>query len=466
MGVLGQQDLTSGIENVRRFGPRVPSNIAPNGQVVGDLWYDISVLTLKAWNGSAWVGVASGNAPILDAGLELYQNSSTPFIDFHRAANPAGDSNADFSVRLILGGASRMDMQTAADGLVYSFSGAYAGHKFWRWIRMQTAGEGLFHESYGTGFEFDSFPHTYADTHFRAANSRMGNWVSDGNYGGFGHRNYGPADGTAFGFMQGSGGQVYIGANTNLNLRINGNDRFNYQDDRLYLNYQNGQNICALIIDRTSASAWGHCLRLATQSGGTDGPKISFWSAPLAKTYSLGVINGGLPKFAIMENGGDGNIGSTEGGHLHTIFGNEVRWPAAGLPNLTGNTAIIATGSWQLGYLASSSRYKENIVDASHGFDNPVFSLRTVRFNWKESKVADAVVVNERSPEGVMGIIAEEAAEIASDLAIWGNDDPGTDDDERWITGINNDRLIAYLVDAVQCLKSEIELLRSVKNGS
>lgn len=101
MGVLGQQDLTSGIDNVRRFGPRVPSNTSPNGQVIGDLWYDMSVLTLKAWNGSAWVGVASGNAPIYDSGLELYQSASTPFIDFHRAANPAGDGNADYSVRLI-----------------------------------------------------------------------------------------------------------------------------------------------------------------------------------------------------------------------------------------------------------------------------------------------------------------------------------------------------------------------------
>jgi hypothetical protein len=101
MGVLGQQDLNSGVENVRRFGPRVPSNTAPNGQVVGDLWYDISVLTLKAWNGTAWVGVASGNAPIYDAGLELYQSAGTPFIDFHRAGSPAGDSNADYNVRLI-----------------------------------------------------------------------------------------------------------------------------------------------------------------------------------------------------------------------------------------------------------------------------------------------------------------------------------------------------------------------------
>lgn len=406
----------------------------------------------------------ASSGAVIYTGVELYQSGSTPYIDFHNAANPVGDSNADFSARIILAGASRMDMQTAADGLVYSFSNAYAGHKFWRWIRMQTAGEGLYHESYGTGFYFDSFPHTYNDTHFRAGNSRIGNWVSDGSYGGFGHQNFGPSHGSYFGFMQGASGQIYIGAQTNINLRINGNDRFNYQDDRLYLNYQNNNNICRLIIDAPSNNSWGHILRLATQSGGQDGPKISFWAAAVSKTYSVGVLSGGTPKFGVFENGGDGNIGSTEGGFLYSIWGNEIRFPAAGLASLTGNTAIIATGSWQLGYLASSSRYKDNIVTATHGGENPIFKLRPVRFTWREDKVFEACEVNERCPEGVMGLIAEEAAAIAPDLAIWGNDDPGVDGDERWITGIHQDRMIGYLVDAIQHLKEEIETLKQGKN--
>jgi len=60
MGVLGQQDLGSGVaDNVRRFGPRVPSNTAPNGQVIGDLWYDMVVGALKVWDGTNWVPVGS-----------------------------------------------------------------------------------------------------------------------------------------------------------------------------------------------------------------------------------------------------------------------------------------------------------------------------------------------------------------------------------------------------------------------
>lgn len=41
-----------------------------------------------------------GNPEFRD-GLELYHPSSTPYVDFHRATSPAGDSNADYDVRLI-----------------------------------------------------------------------------------------------------------------------------------------------------------------------------------------------------------------------------------------------------------------------------------------------------------------------------------------------------------------------------
>lgn len=40
---------------------------------------------------------------VISPGLELYHPSSTPFIDFHKAASPGGDSNADFSWRIIAG---------------------------------------------------------------------------------------------------------------------------------------------------------------------------------------------------------------------------------------------------------------------------------------------------------------------------------------------------------------------------
>jgi hypothetical protein len=43
-------------------------------------------------------------------GLELYNPTSTPYIDFHRAANAAGDSNADYNVRLINNAANQLEL--------------------------------------------------------------------------------------------------------------------------------------------------------------------------------------------------------------------------------------------------------------------------------------------------------------------------------------------------------------------
>ena len=63
-----------------------------------------TVLVLQTGNSFVVIGKATtstyGNPEFRD-GLELYQSASTPYIDFHQAASPAGDSNADYNVRLI-----------------------------------------------------------------------------------------------------------------------------------------------------------------------------------------------------------------------------------------------------------------------------------------------------------------------------------------------------------------------------
>lgn len=115
MALLGSQGSSPGENtNIRRMGPRQPAPDAPNGPIKGDLWYDTGALALKAWNGTAWVGVASGSSPVSDAGLELYQASSTPYIDFHRAVNPAGDGYADFDMRLINAGNEQLRLYSSA----------------------------------------------------------------------------------------------------------------------------------------------------------------------------------------------------------------------------------------------------------------------------------------------------------------------------------------------------------------
>jgi hypothetical protein len=118
--------LRSGSDNSRndngtlRTGARRTGPTPPNGETVGDLWYDTSVKALKVWNGASWFSVGGegtyANTSRFDEGLELYQPSSTPYIDFHRGANPAGDSNADYSIRLMNDSNDRLSIYAGGGG--------------------------------------------------------------------------------------------------------------------------------------------------------------------------------------------------------------------------------------------------------------------------------------------------------------------------------------------------------------
>ena len=46
--------LSKNVDGVIRSGARRPGPTAPNGEVVGDLWYNTATLTLMVWNGTAW----------------------------------------------------------------------------------------------------------------------------------------------------------------------------------------------------------------------------------------------------------------------------------------------------------------------------------------------------------------------------------------------------------------------------
>lgn len=55
---LGNKTSLSKNDNgTLRVGNRLPSDIAPKGEVIGDLWYDTTVNTLKAWNGTQWIAI-------------------------------------------------------------------------------------------------------------------------------------------------------------------------------------------------------------------------------------------------------------------------------------------------------------------------------------------------------------------------------------------------------------------------
>lgn len=56
MPLLEPGNLNSGY---RRVGARRPGATEPNGQIIGDLWYDTSLSVLNVWNGTAWVEINS-----------------------------------------------------------------------------------------------------------------------------------------------------------------------------------------------------------------------------------------------------------------------------------------------------------------------------------------------------------------------------------------------------------------------
>lgn len=52
----------------------------------------------------------SGAGAYVTPGLDIYHPGSSPFVDFHRAADPVGDSNADYSVRIVNDEASALSL--------------------------------------------------------------------------------------------------------------------------------------------------------------------------------------------------------------------------------------------------------------------------------------------------------------------------------------------------------------------
>jgi hypothetical protein len=88
--------------------------------------------------------------------------------------------------------------------------------------------------------------------------------------------------------------------------------------------------------------------------------------------------------------------------------------------------------------------------------------MKVVRFNWHEDHVINGAEINAMHPTGVAGLIAEDVAAVAKDAAIYAgandHDCPrGEGIEEGDAIGIDNDRMIAYLVDAVQYLYAKAE---------
>ena len=107
---------------------------------------------------------------------------------------------------------------------------------------------------------------------------------------------------------------------------------------------------------------------------------------------------------------------------------------------VTGAAAIISAGN-QLGVLASSERFKENIVPMA---DNPIMQLRPVNFTYKEGE--------DKSKQ--YGLIAEEVYKLMPELVVL--------DKEGLPFTVNYHLMPAILLNEIQKLRKEVNSLRGI----
>lgn len=81
-----------------------------------------------------------GAGQLFNTGLELYQNAGTPYVDFHHAADPAGDSGADYNMRLINSATGYLECQ----GGVFKCNGGFDTNST---LINGTAGRNFFKDS-------------------------------------------------------------------------------------------------------------------------------------------------------------------------------------------------------------------------------------------------------------------------------------------------------------------------------
>lgn len=141
----------------------------------------------------------------------------------------------------------------------------------------------------------------------------------------------------------------------------------------------------------------------------------------------------------------------------HNTAGDRMRFTQVGsfldlkifnIPNLVGDNLSL-TGTWQVGYQASTQDIKRNIrhVEAP----SPVFKMSPRRFLWDEAKVANAEEINNLFPGGQAGLIAEEVQAVAPDAV--------TLDEHGKPRGLNMLVMQGYLVQAIKELKRDVVAL-------
>lgn len=482
MGLLdkalgGSETLSKNEGGTLRTGARVPAPTAPRGEVIGDLWYDTALLTLKAWDGTTWVPIGGGASSGLwyyDPTFDAIAPSKTPELFdktlYFRAAN-------DNCHRIRFASGTQGDM-TGLDGIAIlgnARSGLFAngcggtGSAGGEWRLLWDQSDNrvwITHLHVGTStatFDFESIT-TEGGNSGISTRSRSDNNVQ----------------------------WVMYPTSDQLRFWRNGSERvWFYEDGSIASTYWDGNS--SLKIGRWHANGAYGGVFLRTQIETINaGTYMIMGSQTDNNTFIASRADNGNVFIRCPNNGATvATFGNTNGGisaNLNICFA---------IPNgIAGDTVFRAGGSGQLGINVSSEKHKTAVrtlrttPEPDAGIDNPVFKLRPVRFKWKKRNyetnegLINADEINERHPNGVAGLIAEEVRAICPDAVNiwpaqpewnWQEGDPMPETNQETgeplvykpatpeiVTSIDNDRMVAYLVDAVQHLKEEIDSNKDV----
>lgn len=379
------------------------------------------------------------SASIFGDGLELYHSASTPYIDFHRAANPAGDSNADYNIRFI---------NDATDTIhIAAGSGGRWGH-----------------------FHIGNTP-----------NACVGAYGWDSNWAHFGcHEAFAASNGYAF--MSHSGGDTIVSGRGTTYIRAqSAADRMTFNNEchtSVRLNVTGGIMVWSDWVRVRNSEG----LYFENRGGGWNMPGNDWVeSYPGGKNvYSGGIIRAGDAYIQTWANAGghaviscwgaanskgwmvrnDGNSwamyetqffcrGNDGGDYFNFYRFGDIRLNVPTVP--PGDPDLRIANSHQLLRNASNRRLKKNIRPITEE-PNPVWDIEPVLYHWKDDAREHGHRFNQRHPKGCPGFIAEDLYDVAPSACT-------VDTMTGEPNGPDNWALLAYVIAGLKELKGKVDKL-------
>lgn len=409
-----------------------------------------------ATSGSPWTSTTGqGGAIQSTVGLELYHPSSTPHIDFHRAGSSAGDSNADYNVRLINEANDTLALRVAAGGrwgVLKIGDGAMIGAYGWdsNWANFGAK------ESFASQYAYAFMSHSNGEI---IVNAGFANQLITLRNNGVERQKIEPVGTTIYGSLYMNDNWVRITPTdvgvywTNRGYGVWAGQQAGYVDIYGSAHFRNPNGWVEArgqVIDRWGANgayggpagwAWHNNHRIAAMTSADFGDKHTYYMSGAGGACILRPDN--VDCVWVKNSGAD-----TEMRFLQDI-------PVLGGMDMMGR---VANANRQVGRSTSSGAYKDDIVDVQFTDDaNPVYRLRVRRFKYNE-KVANGAVINLSYPNGLVGLIAEEVGQVLFQGVTWWRDADGLPVEPM---SIDMGAISSHLVAAVQEQRQRISTLET-----